>query len=354
VANSLVFIITTKDGKTYSDIAVIDADEENDLALLRVNGSGFSYLEMGNSDTLKQGQQVYAIGSPRGLDNTMSEGIISNINRILDGVNYVQISVPTAPGSSGGALIDEYGKVVGVTSAGFNNSTGDLNLAIPVNRVKTLDKTSTSDYVLWRDSFYPDFSQALDFGAFSGVSLLSYSQTPLGYVFKYDALDFHDVKDLDYGYCYAYTMYYYYIALLDNGFTQTEAVDSFCGTFETATEVLYIEADLDADMAIYVVAERVPQYYKEVAKLPDLGWYLGIETGEAYAVNSSFMYDYNWTEYYYYSDLTAKLELYFGLLEDQGFVYRDGDGSNFLFEGNGLSVVYMINDRTIYVDVAPL
>lgn len=353
-ANSSALIITAQDGKTYSDVTIIDADKENDLALLRVNGTGFPFLGIGNSDDLKQGQQVYAIGSPLELENTMSQGIISNSDRVIDGVNYIQISVPIASGSSGGALIDEYGKVVGVTSAGLINSTGDLNLAVPINYVEGLDQASADDYVLWQDSFYPGFSQTYDFGDFSGVELLAATQTPLGYILKYDAFDFHNILDMEDSLCFANTIYYYYRALLENGFTQTEAVDSYCGTFETATETLYLGIDLTDSRAIYVVAEHVPQYYKEIANLPDLGWYIGIDSGDAYAINGSLMYAYQWTDYYYYNDLMDILDLYFELLEAQGFVYKYSDDTHYLFEGNGLSAVYMIDDRTVYVDVAAL
>ncbi len=353
-ANSSVLTITTQDGKTYSDVKIIDADQENDLALLKINGTGFKYLQMGNSGTLKQGQQVYAIGSPLGLDNTMSLGIISNPSRTLSGVNYVQISVPIAPGSSGGALIDEYGKVVGVTSAGFVNSTGDLNLAIPINSAKALDKTSKKDYVLWNEVFYPSFSQVYDFGSFSGVELLGAARTPLGYILKYDAFDFNDVAGFEAGACYANTLFYYYEALLGQGFEQTEEADGYLGTFKTSTETVYVNVDLTEYKAIFVVAERVPQFYKEISKLPDLGWYIGIQSEDAYAVSGSLMYDYKWTDYYSYSDFLDTLYLYFELLEDQGFVYRGADNSSYLFEGNGLSVVYIIQDSSIYVDVAPL
>jgi hypothetical protein len=353
-SNSSALIITTKDGKTYSDVRIIDADQKNDLALLKINGSNFPFLEMGNSKVLKQGQEVYAIGSPLGLDNTMSQGIISNTNRILDDVRYVQFSVPIAPGSSGGALINSSGKVIGITTAGYIDSTGDLNLAIPINSAKTLNKTSTTKNILWRDSFYPGFSEIYDFGEFTGVKLLAASQTPLGYILKYDGSDFYsiesvNIKDSD---NFAHTMYYYCAALLEKGFEQTEVV-GFCGQFETDTEILYIELDLEEDQAIYVMAEHVPQYYNEIPKLPDLGWYIGIDS-DAYLVDGATMYEYNWTDYYYYDDLIEIMGWYFALLEDQGFVCKNYDEDTILFEGKGLSVVIIKDDRNIYVDVEPL
>lgn len=353
-ANSSQLVITTKDGKTYSDIQIIDGDRKNDLALLKVAGSDFPYLELADSTQITQGEKVYAIGSPRGLENTMSDGIISNPKRILEGVEYIQISVPIAPGSSGGALINEEGKVVGVTSAGFADSTGDLNLAIPSNCIDTLDKSSNEDCVLWQQEYYPGFAHALDFGQFSGVKLLATTETPLGYILKYDAFDFHDVGGREAADCYAETFYFYYQALLDEGFIQTETIDVFCGQFDTSTESVYIVADLTETETITVIAEWVPQYYAEIPSLPDFGWYIGVLSEDAYPVENSLMYDYKWSDYYTASEFLDVLDLYYELLEDEGFVQIHADSTTALFEGNGLSVVYMIDGTTFYVDVAPL
>lgn len=354
-ANSSLLKVITPDGKTYSDVTIIDVDKANDLALLRVHGANsFPYLEIGNSDILSQGDLVYAIGSPRGLSNTMSQGIVSNATRELEGVQYIQISVPIAPGSSGGALINEYGKVVGITSAGFLNSTGDLNLAIPSNRINTLDKTSTSDLVAWGDSFYPGFSEVYDFGDFSGVTLLNTIELPLGYILRYDAFDFYDVADYDASDCYANTMFYYYRALLNNGFSHTAVVDDFFGTFETPYEKVRITVDLEKDRCIYIVAERIPQYYKDATRLPDLGWYMNFSSELFNTVGNSIMYQYKWSDDYYRDDFLDMLNQYFKLLESQGFTCKYSDATTFLFEGKGLSVAYIMQGTNIFVDIAPL
>lgn len=353
-ANSSQLVITTKDGNTYSDVKIIDRDLKNDLALLKVTGSDFPYLDLADSSQIVQGQKVYAIGSPRGLENTMSEGMISNSKRLLDGKEYIQISVPIAPGSSGGALINEQGKVVGVTSAGFANSTGDLNLAIPSNCIGALDKTSNSDFILWQRKFYPGFEHVYDFGEFSGVKLLSAVETPLGYKLTYDAFDFHDIGNQEASDRYAQTLYCYCQALLEEGFVQLENENELLGHFDGPTESVYISADLAGAGTITVLAELLPQYYTEIPLLPDLGWYIGIESGDAYAIDESLMYSYKWTNLYDSSNFQNVLEWYYELLEDEGFDRVHVDSTSALFEGNGLSIVYMIDETMIYVDVAPL
>jgi hypothetical protein len=90
-------------------------------------------LELGDSNTVKLGEKVVAIGSPKGLTNTVSDGVVSGFRN--DGVNnLIQTSVPITFGSSGGALINEYGEVIGVTTSGIGEA--NLNFAVPINVVK--------------------------------------------------------------------------------------------------------------------------------------------------------------------------------------------------------------------------
>lgn len=148
--------ITLSDGGQIYDVeGVYDYDKERDIALIKIKGSGFPYLETADSDDIKGGATVYAIGSPLGLSNTISQGIISNTDRTINGQNYIQISAAISNGSSGGALINTYGKVIGITSGEAAQSTSsgtitgqNLNLAIPINCIKSLKKgtlTSMAD-----------------------------------------------------------------------------------------------------------------------------------------------------------------------------------------------------------------
>jgi hypothetical protein len=113
--------------------SVLAINYEADLAVIKVKGNNFPYLEVGDPDALRTAQRIYCIGSPLGLDNTISDGLVSNAKRVLDGFTYIQISAPIAPGSSGGALLNEYGQVVGVTTAGIADTS--INLAVPVTNL---------------------------------------------------------------------------------------------------------------------------------------------------------------------------------------------------------------------------
>ena len=117
---------------------LIGADNKSDLALLKVEGKNLPSVKIGDSDTLKPGQWVFAIGSPFGFDYSVTKGIISALNRSLPTENYVpfiQTDVPINPGNSGGPLLNMKGEVVGINSQIYTRSGGfmGLSFAIPID-----------------------------------------------------------------------------------------------------------------------------------------------------------------------------------------------------------------------------
>ena len=90
-----------------------------------------NYIPITNRNC-KVGEKVFTIGSPRGLENTFSSGEISQ----LRGNHVIQINAPIDHGSSGGALINEYGEAIGITSAGYDNSGANLNFALDISALK--------------------------------------------------------------------------------------------------------------------------------------------------------------------------------------------------------------------------
>ncbi len=125
-------IITSDTQKEYDVTGVYDYNPAEDWAVIQVKGDNFPYLEPGDESTVVGGATVYAIGSPLGLQSTISQGIISNPNRVTSDVSYIQTSAPISPGSSGGALINKYGQVIGITSATLADGQ-NLNLALPIS-----------------------------------------------------------------------------------------------------------------------------------------------------------------------------------------------------------------------------
>ena len=127
-------VIKTSNDKQYKIDRVIFKDKENDVMVFTVKAAGtkFNYIPI-SSHSPQVGEKVYAIGSPRGLENTFSSGEISQFR---ENGSVIQISVPIDHGSSGGALINEYGEAIGITSGGFDNSGANLNFAVNINVVK--------------------------------------------------------------------------------------------------------------------------------------------------------------------------------------------------------------------------
>lgn len=124
--------IYLSDGSNYKIKKVIDTSKEYDYIVFEVDLSfPCNFIPISNKK-LSVGEKIFTIGSPLGLENTFSSGEISQ----LRGNYLIQISAPIDHGSSGGALINEYGEVIGITSSGYDNSGANLNFAIDIEVVK--------------------------------------------------------------------------------------------------------------------------------------------------------------------------------------------------------------------------
>jgi serine protease Do len=122
---------------------VVGIDYETDLAVLKIEEKGLPALELADSDELRQGQLVLAFGSPLGLDNSVSLGVVSSVARQLrqeDPMIYIQTDAPINPGNSGGPLIDADGRVVGINTLIFSQSGGSegIGFAAPSNIVRNV------------------------------------------------------------------------------------------------------------------------------------------------------------------------------------------------------------------------
>ena len=131
---------------------VVGSDEQSDVALLKIDASGLPALRLGDSNQLKPGQWVVAIGSPFGLDHSVTAGIVSAVGRSnpyagQQYVPFIQTDVAINRGNSGGPLLNTRGEVVGINSQIFSNSGGymGVSFAIPIdlamNSVKQLKAT---------------------------------------------------------------------------------------------------------------------------------------------------------------------------------------------------------------------
>ncbi len=126
------------DRKTYKQVQIVALNKFADLALLRIDdkdASRFKCVSLGSADALSVGEKVFAIGSPLGLERTVTEGILSTKTREMAGALYLQTTAQINPGNSGGPLFNLSGEVIGVTNMKAAAGEG-LGFAIPVESVR--------------------------------------------------------------------------------------------------------------------------------------------------------------------------------------------------------------------------
>jgi len=123
--------------QSYKKVRIIAFNPFVDLALLKIEEAEqpFQHVYLGRIAQLAVGQTCFAVGNPLGLTRTVSQGIVSSVNRNYDGRLYVQTTADINPGNSGGPLFNLRGEVIGVTSMGYR-FLGGLNFAVPVDVVQ--------------------------------------------------------------------------------------------------------------------------------------------------------------------------------------------------------------------------
>ena len=135
--------VTLKDGREYK-AELIGSDKDTDVAVIKINASDLTQINIGNSDRLRVGDFVVAIGNPFGFRQTVTSGIVSALGRSGLGIesyeDFIQTDADINPGNSGGALVNLRGEVVGINTAIFapNGGSVGINFAIPINMVQQL------------------------------------------------------------------------------------------------------------------------------------------------------------------------------------------------------------------------
>jgi len=113
---------------------ILARDTANDLAILKCDVMEAAPLTLADPTTIAEGQTVFALGHPLGLNFTVSRGVVSSVNRIVRGVSFLQTDVPLNPGNSGGPIVNERGEVLGVANWGFSEGRG-LGFAVSVRHI---------------------------------------------------------------------------------------------------------------------------------------------------------------------------------------------------------------------------
>jgi serine protease Do len=180
VADATRITVTTKDGEQYT-AKVIGRDEKSDIALIKITPKhDLPVAPLGNSDDVKVGQWVMAIGNPFGFDHSVTVGIVSAKGRFIPGNydDFIQTDASINPGNSGGPLIALDGEVIGVNSAIYTRTGSSMGIgfAIPINIVKQeLDQLRSKGRVergwlgVYIQRVTPDLAQSLGLSAAKGA-----------------------------------------------------------------------------------------------------------------------------------------------------------------------------------------
>ena len=142
--------VTTLDGRRYDVTGVLGYDPFWDTAVVRVSRTDlegntvrfFPYLDLGDSDATFAGEPVFTLSSALGLVDNITTGVLSNRSRQVDDPEYlsIQMTAPISPGSSGGALLNRFGEVIGILYGAFTNGQS-MNLAVPINVIASVSLT---------------------------------------------------------------------------------------------------------------------------------------------------------------------------------------------------------------------
>ncbi|MCK4325976.1 trypsin-like peptidase domain-containing protein, partial [bacterium] len=135
IENAYPALVKLKNGDVYEDISVIDCDGRKDIAALKIKGFDLPVVKLGNSNEVRVGEKVVVIGNPHGLENTISDGLLSQTRNTDFGYKLHQISAPISPGSSGSPVFNLKGEVIGIAT--LSDVLGqNLNFSVPINYVR--------------------------------------------------------------------------------------------------------------------------------------------------------------------------------------------------------------------------
>ncbi len=143
VGDAQLVTVTLSDGHHYT-AKIIGIDKPSDVALLKITAKNLTAIQMGNSNDVKVGDFVAAIGNPFGLNQTVTSGIVSGVGRTTLGIenfeNFIQTDASINPGNSGGALVDMKGFLIGINTAILAPARGSIGIgfAIPSNMAKSV------------------------------------------------------------------------------------------------------------------------------------------------------------------------------------------------------------------------
>jgi hypothetical protein len=139
IAGNSEITVTLSDHREFQVVEIWNGDRQRDLVIMRIQAKKLPVIPLGDSDDIHPGDSIVAIGHPLGLEDTVSNGLVSAVRKLDKGLTVLQISAPIAPGSSGGPIFNDHGEVIGVATAIMLGGQ-NINFGVPVGYLKELLK----------------------------------------------------------------------------------------------------------------------------------------------------------------------------------------------------------------------
>lgn len=331
--------MTTVNGDTYEMGMVLYYDKERDIAVFDAlpvsNPDVFGkapYLNLAAPSSVHNGDVVYAIGSPLGLQNSITDGLVSNKDRVIPGdpLTYIQTSAPISHGNSGGPLLNQYGEVIGINTASLESGQ-NLNFAVPVSDLAKVDYNDNSKWLFLfqvadrevgitpptnirivdedADTVYIQWDpvEGADYYHF-------YYQEAGEEKFWYDGDEYYTDEPYRMYYDFPYSAYYYGLTA---GNTYNVIVTSVKNGVESADSQVFtfVKKDLSSGGTTANTGKGGISYYSDGWWCPDFGAFAGIEPYYRNNNGTSAYYSYVIPSFDY-------VENYFDLLESDGFSFN--------------------------------
>ena len=234
--------IQLNNGKRYKILKVVGCDEGRDIAIIQIDIKRNKKVKLGDSNKVKVGDVVYSIGYPESFvlgtaNSTLTQGIVSKTAYVIDGNTYIQTTADITNGNSGGVLINQQGKVIGITTGQLsdeNNNVNYMNMAIPINELSRVKRNRNLTLQEYKDLhvkfyFYVDNYVYKSYDIIQGDKVDSITATKKGYLLDGWFTDKNFEEEFDFSQpinvttkCYAkWTPITYYIQFDGNGADNT-------------------------------------------------------------------------------------------------------------------------------------
>lgn len=171
---TMAWDIKIKIGQKVRNVeGLLHVDPENDIAIMKMEGTGYPKVMLGDANEAQVGEKIYVIGSPQGLENTISEGILSGVREIDRDRKILQMTAPISQGSSGGPVFNSRGEVIGIATF-LIAETQNLNFAMPVNLI--MAGLSKKELASPQEACKLDFSETASCWFYQGLAYGSIGQ----------------------------------------------------------------------------------------------------------------------------------------------------------------------------------